>query len=594
VGVTEPRPPAERFRRLSRRVFLRDAALLTGGTTLLAACAPSAPAQPPPSLPQPAQPALTKEGTEGEEGSEHDGQANASATPTEAPRAAGQAAPAGPSVPASASASSGPAGTPKPGGTLIMAKTTEATDLDPQLTSSLSRQRITMLTYNNLVKLSNDISIQPDLAETWKVSPDGKQIDFTLRKGVLWHPPVSRELTADDVKFSYERLLRESPGKAELAAIDGVEVLDTYDVRFVLNAANAGTLASMADSRWGAIVNRETVEKHGDLRQTAVGTGPFILEEWKPDQETKLRRNPDYFEQGKPYIENLVLRIVPDEANIVAGLRAGAIHHAMLEANKSFELLKDQASLQAYRTPRNGYDFLNFNQHHAPFNKIEVIQAINYAVDRDECIKAAAAGYAVQTAPCSPPMKQWQLPVDQWQPYYKVDLEKARALLARAGLPNGFEATVLTIPTFPTMFATAQIVQANLKRIGINLKVESVEYAHWIQRWQRKEFDATLNTTGGYADPDTAFYRAFHSKAQNWNNINSPELDRLLDDGRAVFEVEKRKPIYDKVQLHLLEKPGHLFLFTAEMIDVTQKSVQGFSQHPTTTLWNYQNVWLEG
>ena len=95
-----------------------------------------------------------------------------------------------------------------------MAKTAEATDLDPQLTSSLSRQRITMLTYSNLVKLSNDISIQPDLAETWKVSPDGKQIDFTLRKGVLWHPPVSRELTADDVKFSYERLLRESPGKA--------------------------------------------------------------------------------------------------------------------------------------------------------------------------------------------------------------------------------------------------------------------------------------------------------------------------------------------------------------------------------------------
>jgi peptide/nickel transport system substrate-binding protein len=144
------------------------------------------------------------------------------------------------------------------------------------------------------------------------------------------------------------------------------------------------------------------------------------------------------------------------------------------------------------------------------------------------------------------------------------------------------------------MFTNAQVVQANLKRVGINLKVESVEYALWIQRWQKKEFEATLNTTGGYADPDTAFYRAFHSKAQNWNNINNPELDKLLDDGRAVFEVEKRKPIYDKAQLQLLEKPGHLFLFTAEMIDFTQKNVQGFSQHPTTTLWNYQDVWLEG
>ena len=144
--------------------------------------------------------------------------------------------------------------------------------------------------------------------------------------------------------------------------------------------------------------------------------------------------------------------------------------------------------------------------------------------------------------------------------YYNTEL------LAKAGLPYGFEATVLTIPSIPSMFANAQVVQANLKRIGVTLRVESVDYSQWVQRWQKKEFDATLNSSTGFADPDTAFYRAFHSKAQNWNNVASPELDRLLDEGRAIFEIEKRKPIYDKVQLHLLEKPGHLFLFSAEPI----------------------------
>jgi peptide/nickel transport system substrate-binding protein len=574
--MTDLSHPAQERRQVSRRSFLRGTMLVTGAAALLAACTPGAPTQPP--QPAPEQPTEAPKPTA------------PAAAPAVSPAAA--ASPAVPSVPAPAA--SRPAGTPKPGGTLIMARIAEAIDLDPQLTSSLSRQRVSMLTYNNLIKLANDVAIQPDLAESWKVSPDGKQIDFALRKGVMWHPPVSRELTADDVKYSYERLLRESPGKTDFATIDGVEVLDRYNVRFVLNAANAGILASMADSRWGAIVNRETVEKSGDLRKVAVGTGPFILEEWKVGQETKLKRNPEYFEKGKPYVEDLVLRIIPDEANIVAALRTGAIHHAMLEDNKSFELLRGQANLQSYRAPRIGYDFLSFNQANAPFNRIEVIQAINYAVDRDECIKAAASGYAVQTAPATPPMKQWQLPEDQWKLVYKVDLEKARALLAKAGLPNGFEATVLTIPTIPTMFANAQVVQANLKRIGINLKVESVAYELWIQRWQKKDFDATLNSTVGYADPDTAFYRAFHSRAQNWNNISNPELDKLLDDGRAVFEVEKRKPIYDTVQLQLLEKPGHLYLFTAEMIDVTQKSVRGFSQHPTTTLWSYQNIWLEG
>ena len=219
-----------------------------------------------------------------------------------------------------------------------------------------------------------------------------------------------------------------------------------------------------------------------------------------------------------------------------------------------------------------------------------MIQAINYAVDRDACIKAAASGYAVQTAPCPPPLKQWLLLEDQWKPYYKVDLEKAKALLARAGYPNGFEATILTIPSIPSMFANAQVLQANLKRIGINLRVESVEYAPWVQRWQKREFEATLNTTGGCADPDATFYRAFHSKGPELEQHQQPRAGPAsCDDGRAVFEVEKRKPIYDKVQLQLLEKPGHLFLFSTEMIDVAQKSVHGFSQHPTTTLWNYHN-----
>ena len=96
-----------------------------------------------------------------------------------------------------------------------------------------------------------------------------------------------------------------------------------------------------------------------------------------------------------------------------------------------------------------------------------MVQAINYAVDRDECIKAAAFGYAVPTAPCTPPMKQWQLPADQWKPFYKVDLEKAKALLAQAGLPERFRGDRPDDPVIPSMFANAQVVQANLKRIGI-------------------------------------------------------------------------------------------------------------------------------
>jgi peptide/nickel transport system substrate-binding protein len=579
-----PRDPLPaRPGRRTRRDLLRGVVLMSAGAALAVACNRSAPAGSPANpteAPKPVVPVQLPAIIAGSPG------ASPSASPAAKPMA--RFGP-GPGAPGSRQP-----GTPKPGGTLVVGRTAEPAGLDPQLTSTLARQRITMLTYNNLIRLSHDVAIQPDLAEAWRVSPDGKQIDFTLRKGVMWHPPVSRELTAEDVKYSYERLLRESPGRGELSALDGIEVLDKYNVRFVLSAANAGILAVMADSRWGAIVNPETVQKHGDLQSVAVGTGPFVLESREVGQETRLRRNPSYFEKGKPYIERLVLKTLPDEASIVDSLRNGTLQHAALEEGRNCELLKGQPDLQIHRSPRLGYDFFSFNQAVAPFDKVEVIQAINYAVDRDECIKAAASGYAVHTAPCTPPMKQWLLPDDQWKPYYRVDLERARALLARAGYPNGFEATALTIASVPTTFTDARVVQANLKRIGITLKVESLEYGTWLRRWQRKEFEATLNTTSGFADPDTAFYRAFHSKGQNWNSIENPELDRLLDEGRAVFEVEKRKPIYDKAQRHLLEKPGHLFLFAPEMIDVTHVTVQGFGQHPTTTLWSYQNVWLDG
>ena len=548
---------AVQARRLPRRAALRDLSLLAAGVALLTACAPrgsSLPlAQP---TPQSSTPALV------------------------------------PSLDTRPAPTAHPAGAPRPGGTLISTRTTDAPDLDPQLTPGLARQRVTMLTYNALLKLSPDMAIQPDLAETWKVSADGKQVDVTLRKGVMWHPPVRRELTADDVKFSYDRLLRELPGKADLAIVDSVDVLDKYSVRFTLSIPNAGILATMADPRWGAIVNRETVEAHGDLRTVAVGTGPFILDEWMPGQEMKLHRNPEYFEKGRPYVENLVLKVVPDEATTIAGLKTGAIHHAMLDDPRGYDQVKGPATLQTYRTPRLGYEFLSFNQANPPFNKPEVVQAINYAVDREECIKSAAAGFAVLTAPATPPMKQWQLSESQWQPFYKLSLEKARALLAQAGYPNGFETTCLTIANFSTMFANAQVIQANLKRIGITLRVESVDYPLWLQRWQRKDFELTLNTSTGFSDPDAAFYRAFHSGAQNWNNLSNPDLDRLLDDGRAVVEIEKRKAIYDKVQQILLERPGHLYLFSPEMVDVTQTSVQSFSQHPMSVLWSYQNVWL--
>ncbi len=518
----------------------------------------------------------------------------AEATPPTAARDAPLPIPGKPVAQPTATVAGRPVTAPaKRGGKLVAARLAEPADLDPQLNPSTARRQLTMLTYSNLVKLAPDMSIRSDLAESWRVAEDGRRIDFTLRQRVMWHPPVSRELTAADVAFSYERLLQVSPGRTELAAIIAVEASGRYQVSFRLSAPAAGLLAAMADSRWGAIVSRETVERHGDLRRAAVGTGPFILDEWQPGRELRLRRNPEYFEKEKPYVESVVLRLDPDETSIAAGLRSGAFHHAALEHGAVFAASRDERSLKLYRSPRLGYDFLSINHKAPPFDDPRVVQAVSYAVDRQECINVAALGFGVLTAPCPPPLGQWQIPREHWEPFYRVDLERARRLLAESSYPRGFQATALTISSFPALFASAQVVQANLKRIGIDLRVESADYEIWLRRWRTKEFQCTFNGSAGHVDPDAALYPAFHSKAQNWNNLEHAELDRLLEQGRAVTEIEKRKSIYDRAQRILLEEPGQLWLYTPDMLDVTHASLRGFWQHPTGTLWSYQDVWLD-
>ena len=225
---------------------------------------------------------------------------------------------------------------------------------------------------------------------------------------------------------------------------------------------------------------------------------------------------------------------------------------------------------------------------------MRVRQAISWAVDRSAVLKVAAAGFGRLTAPATPPMKAWQIPEREWMRYYKPDIEKARKLMADAGQAGGFTVKLLVIPTFPTMVSGAPVVAANLKRIGITAEIENVEYAVWIKRWLAKDFDMTMNTTPGYADPDTAFFRALHStKGQNWNSWSVPEIDALLEDGRRTMDQKKRKEIYDKVQILILENVPHLWLFSAETMDFTQALVKGWKQHPTTLLYGFEGVWID-
>ena len=324
----------------------------------------------------------------------------------------------------------------KGGGTFISAKTTEAPSLDTILEQAASRQRIDVLFYNRLVEWGTDGAIHPALAESWTVSPDGKSWTFKLRHGVKFHN--GRELSSDDVKFTYEKVMDPkvgSGGRGYFAAIEGIETPDKATVRLHTKTPTASLLAGLAGN-WSAIVPRDEVEKRGDLRRTAIGTGPFILQEWVPQSHLKARRNPDYWDKGKPWSTPSRSEIIPDEASIIAQLRTGNIHHAMLEDNKNYLLVKDDKRLKALRTSRLGFDCLMINLGRKPFSDVRVRQAMSLAIDRNEVLLVAASGLGQVTGPATPAMKPWALPISAYNEWYTPNLERAKKLLAEAGFPE--------------------------------------------------------------------------------------------------------------------------------------------------------------
>ncbi len=476
---------------------------------------------------------------------------------------------------------------------MLVGKTTEAPTLEPHRENALSRARVTQNMYSYLVQADADLKIVPDLAEKWDISNDGKTYTFNLRKGVKFHN--GRALTAEDVKYSIERILdpaTASQGAGLLVSVGSAEAPDPGTVRLQLKNPDASLLSGLA-SAWGGIVAREVVEQnHGDLSKADAGSGPFMLEEWIPNQTLKLKRFADYYNKDQPALDGVTFQVVPEESAIIAQLRSGNVHLALFEDNKNYELIKNDANLSATRSPRLGFDYIDIDNTKEPWNKLEVRQAFSYAIDRREVLAVAGSDVGTLIAPVPPALKEYALDPDSL-PEYKADPNKARELLARAGLPNGFTSELQLIPTFPTMVSGSQVVADQAKKVGINLDLKQIEYGVWIKGFNAREFTLTMNITGGNTDPDSLLFNRLSSKGVNQNNWNDAEVEDLLQQGKVTVDVVKRKEIYTQLQHLLVQKVPQVWLFSTDLVHVMKKNVQGFQPHPSTFFQGLVSTWLQ-
>ncbi|HYM70947.1 MAG TPA: ABC transporter substrate-binding protein [bacterium] len=475
--------------------------------------------------------------------------------------------------------------------TLTMGVDQEIVGLDPNKVTAFSSFRRIDLLYNKLVTYDTGLHVVGDLATSWD-TPDNRTYVFHLRPGVRFHDGTP--LTADDVVFTIERVLdpkTASPARSYLDAVDSVTATDPLTVRLHLKYPLASTLAALTSANL-AIVEKAAVLKSGDLQKTEAGTGPFMLAEWVPDNYMRLTKNPNYFKRGLPKVDEIVIRVVPEEASLLAGVRSRSLDMATISDGSVVKQAQGDKTLQVAQAASLNLRIFSFNTTRAPFTNPKVREAIAYAIDRQAIVAAAEFGLGEVSGPIPAPDKLYALPVSSF-PEYHTNPARAKQMLQEAGAA-GASFNIVVSPTYEGGLAVAQVIQAQLRAVGLNPTIDNVEWGTYINRWVKRDFDTMVELRGGDPDPDRFLYRTFYSTgAVNNFLFKDAAVDKLLDRGRVHLTVAERKPIYDDAQRALVTDAPAVFLYTPYTSQVLQGYVKGFRVIPTGSLEYLQETSIE-
>ena len=474
--------------------------------------------------------------------------------------------------------------------TLIMARAVDSTGLDPHTQTAFASLRLIELIYEPLVRTDENLNLVPALAESWAFSDDGLQLTFNLRQGVTFHD--GSDLTAADVIASYERILDEETGSAtrsNLLSITSMEAPDDYTVVLNLSIADVPLLTALSSAN--TMILSSDVIANGDPITDAIGTGPFVLESWTPEENTLLSANDNWWGEG-PNIDGIEIRIIPDEATIFAALRAGEIDFAMLNDPLIATLPTDGSDVIINRAPDIAYLVLQLRASVEPLNILEVRQAIACAINRQEVIDSAALGEGRVTGPLT--MPAYALPVDELF-CYTQDVDRARELMEQAGYADGFDMTIIASSAEPpSALPAAEIIQSQLAEVNINVEIEPLELGVYVDRWLAGDFTAAIALNGGRADPYTMYSRYWQNEAQFQNTAGyiDDTLDSLMKAGQVETDPAARHEIFADFQRHLAETAPWVWLYTGFLYTGQQPYVEGFVPDPTGSLYSLSHVSL--
>jgi peptide/nickel transport system substrate-binding protein len=436
------------------------------------------------------------------------------------------------------------------------------------------------------------LPVEPHLAESWE-RPNDTTYLFKLRKGVRWHnkPPVNgRELTADDVVFTFQRALTVpgNPNRATFEEIEKVEALDKYTVRFTMKEPYAWFLDGAA---LYPILAKEAADKDGSFKkmESVIGTGPWMLERYEPNVRLSFVRNPTYFQQGLPYVDAIESRIDIDPASKLAAWLGGQYDfapeiHMTLQRTDLEVVQKRKPNLQMVEFTWLISTFGVPNLDADPFKDIRVRRAFHMAVNGKDVIQVNPFGYGHGSPnPLVPAaLRDWSIPIDQLPPegrrLYQYDPEEAKRLLAQAGF-SGLKLPAESTNTWGPAFSdVVQAIVAQWKKAGIDAELKLKEGNAFIASVLGRKFEKVAMTLrGGPTNPDPYLVNLLPGRAQNVAGVNDGKLSDMIIQQRRTFDEKKRREIIYDIQRYFSQQAYHLFVSpSARVIGAWEPYVKNF------------------
>ncbi len=460
------------------------------------------------------------------------------------------------------------------GGTLIAAQGAEPDRLDPHLTSAYASFQILENVYDTLVQPGDDLSMEPALAESWDISDDQLTWTFHLREGVTFHN--GRELVADDVVYSYERIMDPETGAANafrFESIESVTAVDENTVEIELTRPTPNLLVNLGGFKGMAIGPQEIVED-GSIDTHPVGTGPFRFVSSSPDEGILLERNPDYWQEGLPRLDQIRFVQIPDPTVKLTNLRTGEVHWVDSVPPQELESLEADDSIVLERVPGGDYHYFAFNHAREPFDNPDVRRAIAMAIDREVIAEAAQFGAATPNQTAIPEGNFWY---HEYAPFTPGDVEGAQALLEEAGVTD-LSFAFMVSSEFPETVTQAQVIASQLEPLGITVEIDDVDFSTWLDRQGQGDFDAFMLSWIGNIDPEDFYYAQHHSEGGfNFQGYSNPDMDALLDEARVETDQDARKALYDQAAEMIVDDASYIYLYNPENIGAWTPALEGYS-----------------